>query len=466
MKRSLWSIAAVGLLIASACGSDGDSGSDTTAAAGTEAPAETEAPDTTAAAGTEAPASSEAPAGGLSNIQASGECGLGTGEAATGEPIKLGSIVTNVPGIDFRPIRDMASAYFDCVNENGGINGRPIEYVKEEEQIDAQQIASLATKLIEQDQVLGLVGNTSIIDCGVNGPYYAEQGYFAIIAGVDQACFTSANFSAVNMGPYYSSLGGAQAALRAGAEGTMVVVSPNQPGFDVINSGVVEFAEQNNMTGVSILEDVPVADPAGLAQRLVQEAGEGGGVVLDFTGPTVVPLLQAIDQQGLVDSVIWASSTPPNDPSVAAELERGVERQVPHQRRVQRARLGGARSEPHERGPGAVRGGHPGSSFSQMGYLAGRVATDALLGIEGEITKESVNEAFRSIKNFGSDIWCRPWYFESTVGSNVSNNVDLTVAPENGNMVQVEDCFDIAELPSNPLAEIRAAEQELGLNAG
>ena len=33
-------------------------------------------------------------------------------------------------------------------------------------------------------------------------------------------------------------------------------------------------------------------------------------------------------------------------------------------------------------------------------------------------------------------------------------------------MVQSEDCFDIAELPGNPLAEIRAAEQEQGLNAG
>jgi hypothetical protein len=31
-------------------------------------------------------------------------------------------------------------------------------------------------------------------------------------------------------------------------------------------------------------------------------------------------------------------------------------------------------------------------------------------------------------------------------------------------MVQVEECFEIAELPGNPLAEIRAAEQELGLN--
>ena len=31
-------------------------------------------------------------------------------------------------------------------------------------------------------------------------------------------------------------------------------------------------------------------------------------------------------------------------------------------------------------------------------------------------------------------------------------------------MVQSEDCFPIAELPTNPLADIRAAEQKLGLN--
>ena len=116
-----------------------------------------------------------------------------------------------------------------------------------------------------------------------------------------QACFTSPNFSAVNMGPYYSSLGGAQAAVRAGAKDKIVVVSPNQPGFDLINSGVVDFAKQKGLEGKSILEDVPIADPAGLAQRLVQEAGDGGGVVLDFTGPTVLPLLQAIEQQGLID---------------------------------------------------------------------------------------------------------------------------------------------------------------------
>ena len=446
MKRSLCFIAASAMLLAS-CGDDDDS-----AESGTS---EAEAPEAVAPA-----------TGAGSNIQESGQCGAGTGEEATGEPIRLGGMATNIPGVDFTWITEMTGAYFECVNDNGGIDGRPIEYIAEEEQVDPQQIASLATKLVEDDQVLGIVGSTSLIECSVNSDYYAEQGYYLIVAGVAQDCFTSPNFSAVNMGPYYSSLGGAQAAVRAGAEGTIVVVSPNQPGFDLINSGVVEFAEENGMEGVSILEDVPINDPAGLAQRLVAEAGNGGAVVLDFTGPTVLPLLQAIEQQGLVDSVVWASSTPPNDPSLAAELSEAWNGKFLINAEFNVLDSG----EPDQEHMNQVREEYapdvPSSSFAQMGYLAGRVATDALLGIEGEITKESVNEAFRSITNFVSDIWCAPWYYESGTGSNVSNNIDLTVAPEDGNMVQVEECFEIAALPGNALDEIRAAEEENGLNTG
>jgi branched-chain amino acid transport system substrate-binding protein len=449
MRRSLLGILAVSGLLLAACGDDDDSAANT-------APAEEGSTDSTVAPVT----------GSGSNIQASGECGAGTGEKATGEPIKIGAMATNIPGVDFTWITDMTGAYFDCVNDNGGINGRPIQYIAEEEQVDPQQISSLATKLVEQDKVLGIVGSTSLIECSVNRDYYAQQGYYLIIAGVAQDCFTSPNFSAVNMGPYYSSLGGAQAALRAGAEGKMVVVSPNQPGFDLINSGVVEFAQENDMEGQSILEDVPINDPAGLAQRLVAEAGNGGGVVLDFTGPTVLPLLQAIEQQGLIDSVIWASSTPPNDPSLAAELSEAWNGKFLINAEFNVLDSG----QPDQDHMNEVREQYasdvPSSSFAQMGYLAGRVATDALMGIEGDITKESVNEAFKNVKNFVSDIWCAPWYFDSTTGSNVSNNIDLTVAPEDGNMVQVEDCFEITALPNNPLDEIRAAEEDKGLNTG
>ena len=111
-----------------------------------------------------------------SNIQASGECGMGTGEEATGDPIKLGGIATNVPGIDFTWITSMTKAYFDCVNDNGGINGRPIEYIVEEEQIDPQQIAGAGHEAHRAGRVLGLVGNTSIIDCSVNGDVLRRAG--------------------------------------------------------------------------------------------------------------------------------------------------------------------------------------------------------------------------------------------------------------------------------------------------
>ncbi|HEX6657956.1 MAG TPA: ABC transporter substrate-binding protein [Ilumatobacter sp.] len=445
-----------------------DAPADTTAAPATDAPA-----DTTAAPATDAPADTTAapedtseatgtqPAEGQMITQP-GTCGLGNGEEATGDPIKLGALATNNPAADFTWIPAMAAIYFDCVNQNGGIYGRPIDYHYEDEtEIDPAMSASLATKLVEEDQVLGIVGSTSLIECDVNGTYYAEHGYYPIIAGVAQGCFTNPNFSAVNMGPYYSSLGGAQAALRAGATGKMVVASPDVAGFDLINSGVVEFAEANGLEGISILEAAPIADPAGFAQRLVQEAGEGGGVVLDFTGPNVLPVLEAIEEQGLIDSVIWASSTPPNDPTVAEALSEAWDGKflINAEFNLLDSGLpdGDHMLELHE----AASPDFPVSSFAQMGYLAAKAATEALLrmGEGADYTAETVNEAFRTLTGMESDMLCKPWYFSSGLDEgNVSNNTDYTVVPAGDRMDLLEDCFEIAALPSNPLDAIRAAE--------
>jgi branched-chain amino acid transport system substrate-binding protein len=61
------------------------------------------------------------------------KCGLGNGKKASGAPIKLGGIATKQPGTDFTDIPNAAKAYFDCVNDNGGINGRPVSYSFETE---------------------------------------------------------------------------------------------------------------------------------------------------------------------------------------------------------------------------------------------------------------------------------------------------------------------------------------------
>src|SRR5262245_66046015 len=80
------------------------------------------------------------------------KCGAGTGQKATGEPIKLGAIATKQPGTDFTDIPNMAKASFDCVNDNGDINGRPIQYLIETEQTDPGQAASFAKKPDKTDK--------------------------------------------------------------------------------------------------------------------------------------------------------------------------------------------------------------------------------------------------------------------------------------------------------------------------
>src|SRR6188472_2309939 len=91
---------------------------------------------------------------------AASKCGLGNGQKASGTPIKLGGIATKQPGTDFTDIPNTAKAYFDCVNDNGGINGHPIQYSLETEQTDPGQAAAAAKKLVESDKVVGIVGNT------------------------------------------------------------------------------------------------------------------------------------------------------------------------------------------------------------------------------------------------------------------------------------------------------------------
>ena len=119
---------------------------------------------------------------------AANKCGLGNGKKATGKVIKLGGIFTLVPGIDFTTIAKIAKAYFDCVNDNGGINGQRINFKTYTEQLKPEQDAALARKLAESDKVVGVVGSTSIIECEVNNKYWAQKGYFNIIAGVPGAC--------------------------------------------------------------------------------------------------------------------------------------------------------------------------------------------------------------------------------------------------------------------------------------
>ena len=155
--------------------------------------------------------------------------------------------------MDFTQITGMAKAYFDCVNDNGGIHGRPIQYITKTEQTNPQQVVSIVTKMWEDDKVLGFVGNTSLLDCPVNKEFYAKNDIYVIGAGVPRECFEQPNFAAVNMGPNYSALGAAQALVRQGVK-SLVAVTDKLPGAEYNNEGVLKLAKKNGIPGKSFLE--------------------------------------------------------------------------------------------------------------------------------------------------------------------------------------------------------------------
>src|SRR5262245_42126545 len=150
--------------------------------------------------------SAQAPVGSGTASAKKSVCGKGTGKKATGRPIKLGGINMLIPGVDFTTISKVAAAYFQCVNDNGGINGRPIQYIQYTEQLNPAQEAALARKLIQSDKVVGIVGNTSFAECGTNWKYYQSKGFVVIGAGVQAECFGTPSFAMSNMGPRYSNI--------------------------------------------------------------------------------------------------------------------------------------------------------------------------------------------------------------------------------------------------------------------
>jgi hypothetical protein len=90
------------------------------------------------------------------------KCGLGNGEKATGEPIKLGAINTKQPGTDFTEIARAAEAYFNCVNDNGGIDGRPIH---SEPELYDRRVVDLFDGALGGDEI-GRAGGISASSAG------------------------------------------------------------------------------------------------------------------------------------------------------------------------------------------------------------------------------------------------------------------------------------------------------------
>jgi branched-chain amino acid transport system substrate-binding protein len=370
-------------------------------------------------------------------------CGTKPGVAATGTPIVLGGIVTNQPGTSFTDIANMAAAYFACVNANGGINGHPIMYKIETEQTNPAQIAADAKQLVQTDHVVGIVGNTSIIECSVDSAYWQKLGYYIIDSGIAPECYSTPNSAAVNMGPRYSSDGAVQYALAQGAT-KIVFDQSNVPGTGYIAAGPAALAKAKGVPIVQLTENVPISDADSVAIKEVDDAGPNGAVVLNFTPPEALIILQAAQKLGLEDHVkLWGCSTPCNTDFLAQSLGPkwnnklfvNAELLPPDVTNTPTMNLYKAILKQYGK---AVSGGI--GSFSQMGFTEAEIAVHALESITGgTYTVATVNAAFKAVTGFNTGMLCQLWSYGS-YATHIPNNDDSTVTPDNGKMVTAQGC--------------------------
>jgi branched-chain amino acid transport system substrate-binding protein len=388
-------------------------------------------------------------------------CGLGNGKKAAGAPIKLGGIDMLIPGVDFTTIGKVAAAYFKCVNDNGGIRGRPISYKLYTEQLNPAQEAALARKLIESDKVVGVVGNTSFAECGTNWKYYRSKGYTVIGAGVQAECFGTPSIVEVNMGPRYSNIGAAQALVRAGIK-KLAIASPEAISA-YADAGPAKVAQKAGIPYKIYPTHLPVTDAATQLLQMYQFAGDGGGILIDFTPDTAPAFMKAAIAQGIVGKVKWGSSTPIANTFMSAQFPEFEG----HLWINSEFGLLDASQGPDTQLMLAVQKKYAPSiapqAFGQMGFMAGKFATIALLNIKGPITAKSYNAAVRALKNVKSDILCKPWYVGNNLPYHLPNNTDITVDYKDGKVVLKEKCFDIAAVDPE-LAQTRIWEKKFKLN--
>ena len=394
------------------------------------------------------PAGSPAPKTSSSSAVSTSQCGTKPGVAATGTPIALGGIVTNQPGTSFSDIANMANAYFTCVNDNGGINGHPIKYYIEPEQTNPAQIAGLAKKLVQTDHVVAIVGNTSIIECSVDHSYWEKLGFFIVDSGIAPECYSTPNSAAVNMGPRYSSDGAVQYALSKHVS-RIVFDQSNVPGTGYIGAGPAALARAAKVPITQLTENVPITDASSVAIKEVNAAGPDGAVVLNFTPPEALIILQAAQKLGLEDRVkLWGCSTPCDTDFLAQALGPkwnnklfvNAELAPPDSTSTPSMALYEAILKQYG---SAVSGGI--GSFSQMGFAEAEILVHALESVKGAYTVASVNAAIKAVSDFNTGMLCQLWTYGS-YPMHIPNNVDYTVTPDNGKMVVAQGCTAVSSV--------------------
>jgi branched-chain amino acid transport system substrate-binding protein len=388
-------------------------------------------------------------------------CGANTGVAATGEPINVGGIYGNAAPGDFSSSTSAAKAYFDCVNANGGINGRPIQYLLENDQWNPELAAQAAAKLLKDENVVAIVGNGSFVEMAVNAPLYKEQNIMAMAAACAVSeCFESSNIVSTNQGPLSSTVGAVQYMVEEQGTQSAVCIGLTIPNVGNWSCGAMEeFMAARGLKGSSVLLNPASPD---VNSGLLEAVATGADTILvNLPVGMAVAFMKAAEEQGLADSYKWASSTPLYDRSVPEAVGSYWDGKMFINAELTPWDKGGPDATNWLAVLDAYSPETGRDTFSQSGYLSAKFFVDMLMKMDPAQLDDraAVTAAIKAINGYTSDLMCGPYYV-GEADRHMPNHAGTMVVVKNGGFETVRDCY---EYGSPYFAPIFDNEKALGL---
>jgi branched-chain amino acid transport system substrate-binding protein len=106
----------------------------------------------------------------------------------TKDKVTLGSFLPLQSGLaaGATQMKEGCDAYFKYINDSGGVNGRKIEWIVENDSYNPQQTAAVVKKLVDRDGVFAIVST----------PWYGYQSRRSAISGAARRTYRQSGWRA------------------------------------------------------------------------------------------------------------------------------------------------------------------------------------------------------------------------------------------------------------------------------
>lgn len=336
-------------------------------------------------------------------------------------PIRVGAVSSLSGPAQFPESSAAVRALFDVVNANGGIRGRRLELIVEDDRGDSAQAVRAAHRLVDEQHVVALVGSASIVDCASNAAFYQQANVMSLQGtGIEPACFNTSHVVPVNTGPYLATRNALQYTRALGSKRPCVFILELPGTRNTYQSVLAAWSAQS---GVAVANTVHF-NPADDVMILLRQAAEKKCDAVVHTGvePMVLQWVNAVQKTSLLAGVPTIFLTPAYTERVATELR---DLALPIYCMAEFEPWSSRSMSLSDWRAVMRRSKVPMSSLSQGGYVAGQIFVRLLRDMEGEVTRERVAAALRAVSEMQLSMIGTPF----SVGSGGAHNPNRATLP-------------------------------------